>query len=265
MLEEVLKKVGFNKKEVRVYLALLELGSQPASVIGKKAQINRSTTYLVLDGLIAKGFVNQYVRADVKYFTAADPQVIAQTLETEENRLHNSKKALIERLPDFYALTNPLSVKPKVRFYDGEEGIRQVMEDTLTSSETLLSWDSMDSWLNSTVNLQKFIRKYGEMRVAKRVPVNVIALDTPTARKYLIDDYPPLKHGKVKKIDTLLKVRWAPEKTLYFNNEINIYDNKVSIVSLGKNEIFGIIMEGKEIAQIHRAIFQMSWDLLKKN
>jgi HTH-type transcriptional regulator, sugar sensing transcriptional regulator len=263
MLEEVLKKVGFNKKETRVYLALLELGSQPASVIGKKAGINRSTTYLILDGLIAKGFVNQYVRADVKYFTAADPQVIAQTLEHEENRLHESKETLIERLPDFYALTNPLSVKPKVRFYEGEEGVKQAMEDTLTATETLLSWDSMDSWLNSTPGLQKFIREYGMRRVAKKVPVNVIALDTPTAKKYLLNEYPPMQGGIISQKGTLLKVKWAPKDTLYFNNEINIYDNKVSIISLGQNELFGIIMESKEIAQIHRSIFEMSWNLLK--
>ena len=123
MLKGVLKKVGLNKKEIHVYLALLELGSQPASVIGKKAKINRSTTYLILETLIKQGFVNQHIRADVKYFTASDPQVITQSLERHEKQLTETRKEIVELLPEFYALTNPLSIKPAA-FHNELFGLR---------------------------------------------------------------------------------------------------------------------------------------------
>ena len=262
MLEEVLKKVGFNKKESFVYLALLELGSQPASVIGKKAKINRSTTYLVLDSLIEKGFVNQYVRADVKYFTASDPQLIAQTLKEQEKNLADSRKELVGLLPNFYALTNPLSINPKVKFYEGAEGVKFVNEDTLTATETILSWESMDFWLTeSTPELQKYIKGYSHRRIKKKIPVKLIALDTPTARDYLINAYPP--QLKDKKVDPLLDIQWAPKDTPYFYNDINVYDNKVSILSLTDNELFGVIIESAEIAKIHKSIFHMSWEFAK--
>lgn len=261
MLEIVLKKAGLNDKESFVYLALLELGSQPASVIGKKAKINRSTTYLILETLMRRGFVNQHVRADVKYFTAADPQVIIKNLELEQTHIEETKKEFVELLPEFYALSNPLSIKPKVRFYEGEVGVKRAIEDTFTSKDTLFSWDSVDSWLTTTPGLQKFIRECAKIRTEKlKIPVRVLAPDTATARQYFLKDYPPLKD----KVDPLMEIRWIPKDIKVFKNEINIYDDKVSIVSLAKNELLGIVIESYEISNTHRAIFELAWKSGKK-
>lgn len=261
MLPGILKKVGLNEKEALVYLALLELGSQPASVIGKKSKINRSTAYLILENLMKKGFVNQHVRADVKYFTAADPQVIVQSLERNEKHMSETRNELIELLPEFYALTNPLSIKPKVRFYEGEEGVKRAMEDTLTAKEGLLAWDAMDSWLDSTPGLQKFIREYAKLRAEKyKIPVKVLVSDTQRSREYLLKEYPPLEAKK----DPLMEIRWISKDVPRFKNEINIYDDKVSIVSLAKNELIGIVIESHEIAKTHKIIFQVAWKAGKK-
>lgn len=261
MLTGILKKIGLNSKEAQVYLSLLELGSQPASVIGKKSNINRSTTYLILDSLIQKGYVNEHVRADVKYFAAADPQMIVQSLEQQEHTIDENRKDLIDLLPDFYALTNPLSIKPKVRFYEGEEGVKRAMNDTLNSSEPLFAWSAFDSWLKATPTLQKYIKDYAKLRAEKyKIPVKVIVLDTPEVRKYLLEQYPPLKENK----DPLMEIRWAPKDIPAFNNETNIYDDKVSIVSLAKNELLGVVIESHEIAKLHKAIFQMAWMAAKK-
>ncbi len=262
MLEEILKKIGLNEKEAQVYLSLLELGSQPASVVGKKANINRSTTYLVLDSLIQRGYVNEHVRADVKYFAAADPQVIVQGLEQQEHTVNESRKELISLLPDFYSLTNPLSIKPKVRFYEGEEGVKRAMNDTLNSSEPLCSWSAFDSWLQVTPTLHKYIKEYARLRAEKyKIPLKVIVPDTQEVRKYLLEQYPPLKEKK----DPLMEIRWAPKDVPVFRNETNIYDDKVSIVSLARNELLGVVIESHEIAQLHKAMFQMAWKAGIKN
>lgn len=261
MLGDILRKIGLNEKEAHVYLSLLELGSQPASVVGKKAHINRSTTYLVLDSLIQKGYVNEHVRADVKYFAAADPQVIVQNLEQLKHTVDENRKELINLLPDFYALTNPLSIKPKVRFYEGEEGVKRAMNDSLNASKSLYAWSAFDSWLKSTPSLQKYIKDYARLRAQKyKIPVKVIVLDKPEVRKYLLKQYPPLKEKK----DPLMEIRWAPKDVPAFNNETNIYDDKVSIVSLAKNELLGVVIESHEIAQLHKAMFQMAWKSGKK-
>jgi len=262
MLTGILKKIGLNEKESQVYLSLLELGAQPASIIGRKANINRSTTYLVLESLIKIGYVNEHVRADVKYFAAADPQIIVQNLEQQEHKIDANREEFIELLPEFYALTNPLSIKPRIRFYEGEEGVKRAMNDTLNASESLYAWSAFDSWFKAPQSLQKYIKEYAKLRAEKyKIPVKVIVRDTPEVRKYLLKQYPTLEDDK----DPLMEIRWVPKGIPAFNNETNIYDDKVSIVSLARNELLGIIIESHEIAQLHKAIFQMSWNSAKKS
>ncbi|MFC1655322.1 TrmB family transcriptional regulator [Patescibacteria group bacterium] len=261
MVIDVLQQVGLNEKEISVYLALLELGSQPASVIGKKSDINRSSTYLILDSLIKRGFVNQYMRADVKYFTAADPQIIVKSIKKQESKLKKTRQNLKTILPDLYGLASPLSVKPKVRFYEGEKGVIRAMEDTLTSTETLQSWDSLDAWFNSTEVLQDYLVEYGKLRVEKhKIPLQALFIDSPLARKYIVKDYPVDK----KKVGSLLDFKWIPKEISPFNIGLNIYNDKVTLVSLVKDELLGVIIESHEIYKVHKAMFELAWKAAKK-
>lgn len=261
MVIDVLQQVGLNEKEVSVYLALLELGSQPASVIAKKAKINRSSTYLVLDSLIKRGFVNQYVRADVKYFTAADPEIIIKSIKKQESKLKKTRDDLTSILPDLYGLANPLTIKPKIRYYEGEKGVIRVMEDTLTATETLQSWDSLDAWFSSTELLQNYIVEYGTLRVEKhKIPLQALFVDSPISRKYIIKDYPVKK----KKVDPLLDFKWIPKEISPFNIGLNIYNDKVTLVSLVKDELLGVIIDSHEIYKIHKAMFELAWKAAKK-
>ena len=54
------------------------------------------------------------------------------------------------------------------------------------------------------------------------------------------------------------KMRLIPEDQFNFTNEINIYDDKVSIISF-KDELIGMIIESNEISSSQRAIFDMCW------
>jgi sugar-specific transcriptional regulator TrmB len=55
-MKEKLEKLGFSSKEADVYISLLELGSAIVSDVAKKAGINRSTAYVLLESLAKKGF-----------------------------------------------------------------------------------------------------------------------------------------------------------------------------------------------------------------
>ena len=54
-------------------------------------------------------------------------------------------------------------------------------------------------------------------------------------------------------------MRLIPTEKFNFTNEINIYDDKVAIISF-KEELIGMIIESTEIANSQRAIFDMCWD-----
>ena len=56
-LEDILTKVGLDEKEAKIYVALLDLGSEKVHEIAKKAGVKRPTAYVVLEQLYAKNFV----------------------------------------------------------------------------------------------------------------------------------------------------------------------------------------------------------------
>lgn len=254
MLKGLLQKIGLSEKDSVVYLACLELGTQPASVIAKKAGLKRPTTYLILEGLLKRGLVSEYSGSNVKYFTAVSPDYLLNYVEKQRRELTSHQRELEQFLPQFNALTNPYSINPKVRFFEGMAGIERIMNDTLTSSEPLRCYSTMDAWF-SRPDIREYILWYGKQRIySKKIPIRAIVPDTPVARQYLEEDYPEIKSdGK------LTLVRWLPKDIQDFSNEINIYDNKVAIVCLSKNELLGVMIESEGIAHTQKSIFEAAW------
>ena len=259
MLKSILGKIGLSNKDADVYLACLELGTQPASVIAKKAGLKRPTTYLILENLLQQGLVSEYTGSNVKYFTAVQPDYLLTYLDKKRRDITSHQRELEQFLPQFNALSNPYSLAPKVSFYEGVEGIRRVMDDTLNAKTHLSCFSSIDAWFTRE-DTKKYIIEYGKRRVNERhIPIQGIILDTPVARQYLERDYPP--NPESAKLSTF---RWLPKDINLVTNEINIYDNKVAICSLGKYELMGVIIESKEIAETQRSIFALAWRGAKK-
>ena len=59
MLEKYLQDIGLNEKESKVYLALLAVDNSSVLDLSKKTELNRSTTYVVLETLAKKGLVSE--------------------------------------------------------------------------------------------------------------------------------------------------------------------------------------------------------------
>ncbi|MEK7528357.1 MAG: helix-turn-helix domain-containing protein [Patescibacteria group bacterium] len=254
MLKTALQKIGLTQKDSEVYLACLELGTQPASVIAKKAGLKRPTTYLILECLLKKGLVSEYTGSNVKYFTAVQPEYLLTYLEKKRRELTSHQREMEELIPQFAALSNPYSLSPRVRFFEGAEGLERVMDDTLNSKSPILCYSCTDSWF-SREDTKHYIMSYGKRRVfEKMIPIRAIYVDTPLSRQYHDKEY-PTDDGKPE----LTEFRWMDSSVKQLNNEINIYDDKVAIVTLGKYELMGVIIESKEIANSHRAIFEMAW------
>ena len=65
MNTKILEEVGLTGNEIKVYLALLELGSVTAGDILKKIELHRGAVYDTLDKLIDKGLVSYFIKNNV--------------------------------------------------------------------------------------------------------------------------------------------------------------------------------------------------------
>lgn len=248
MILKKLQKIGFSYKEAKIYIHLIHLGSQPVSVIAHRANINRTTTYDIIASLIQKGLVSSTKKSGTTYFRAIDPRQLLAYLEREKiehyKRLEKQQHEIEEILPELLSLENPQSTKPKVTFYEGEKGMRQAYEDTLTSSEDILAFANAEEMHKG---LPDFFPEYYHRRaIENKIHIKAIMPDNAMSIERA-------NHDKEEKRESAL----IPKKTYEFTPEINIYDDKVLITSW--KEKMAIIIKSKEIADFHKKMHKLCW------
>jgi sugar-specific transcriptional regulator TrmB len=238
-----LKNLGLDEREQEVYLALLQLESATATRIAAKTGQKRSTIYDTLYRLLNVGFVSEVEMHNTKVFLATPPEKLKEIVE-------NKKRDLESDLPYLLSIYNQKPMKPKVSYFYGLSGIKQLYDDTLATCE---KDDEILAYVtNETVEyIDDYSARYVERRVAKGIKIRGIYQDTEGISKYLADNEGQLRTSKVvSRDDYLLK------------NEINIYANKIIIITYSP-EPYGILIESKAIVDTQRAIFEMAWQGIK--
>jgi len=247
MINNVLQSIGLNGKEIEVYLVALELGIQPASTIARRVKIPRNTTRFILDKLVDKGVIKKTKRANTQLYSPEEPKNLINLLERQRVELNSGIDKKINQLNEVMAELEsryrPESTKPKVTFYEGDEGLVKVYEDTLTSSENLRSFANFDSMHGV---LPDYFKTYYNRRVKNNIKIRSIHPNTPLAHE-------KTKHDKKEWRES----RLITADQYWFTPEIQFYDNKVSITSL--KEKLGIIIESQEIYEAMVVAFELAW------
>jgi len=237
-----LQSFGFSEKESGVYIALLELGKGTVTEISRSAGINRTTGYDILSSLSNKGIVSVSGKEPKQEFSAEPPSSITVYLKKQSELLNeNIKKS--ENLVSELDLLHSVKNRPKIRFYEGTEGLKQVYEDTLTSSETIRAYATVDDMHNALPN---YFPEYYKRRAKKGIFIRAITPETEIG-----------KERKIYDMEEKREMAFVPSDKYYFSPEINIYDNKVMIASW--REKLGIIIESEEIADAMKKIYELVW------
>lgn len=236
-LTHIVKQLGLTEKEAHIYLSCLRSGQSPVSIIAKKAKYNRVSTYDILKRLNTMGIVSFCVQNDIRQFSAVDPETV---LRNFDNRVREFEKAL----PELRSLQKIHGKKPKVRYFEGVNGIKMVYEDTLTASTEILNYSN-----------SKIIRHYWPEYDTEYVKLR-------TEKEIFLRGISPLDEfgQKVREENeqNFRNIRLVSAQEFHFTNEINIYDDKTAICSF-QDEPIGVIIQSKEIADTQRDIFKMAW------
>ncbi len=241
-LLSVVKNIGLADKEARVYLACIELGSSSVAAIATRSRINRVTAYGILEKLMKKGMVNSFTKNGTRLYDATDPQTVAADVKRREHAFRKS-------LPDFQRLRGE-AIHPRIRYFEGLDGIKAIYEDTLTSKTEILNY-------SNSREIRFHWPHYDDEYVAKRVKKKI----------FLRGISPFDEHGKwVQERDeeNFREIRLVSGSEFTFTNEINIYDDKVAIISYKDVPLIGMIIESQEIANTQRDIFKMAWEFAGK-
>jgi sugar-specific transcriptional regulator TrmB len=246
MLHELLTRVGFSSKEADLYLALLHIGSQPASVVASKVGYNRITTYQVLMDLVKRGVVSVSTRANVKYFVAEPPERILSFLECNKADFEEQINLIKNQLPVFQQLVNPNAPQPSVRTFVGNRGIRSIYEDTLVSTDELFIIQDLNLIGRE---LEDYIFDYYAPRRVKNGIKCQLLLPKDRKNKSLI------KKDNICSRD----IRYISQKEIPFKSAIFLYNEKTAVVLHKSDECFGAIIESPAFFSTMRGMFNILW------
>jgi len=246
-VKQQLKIIGLSDNEVSVYIALLEIGRGTVSQISRKASINRTTGYDVLNRLVFKKLVSISGKEPKQEYLAESPDQIEKLISSEFEKMKYGLEQAKEIIPKLKSIHNIFG-RSQVKFYEGTDGLKQVYEDTLTSHEPIRAYASVEDVHSA---LPGYFPEYYKRRAKKEIPIRAIFTDTKEGRELA-------KRDQAEKRESV----FVPTGKYDFHPEINIYDNKVMIASW--REKLGIIIESSEIADAMKKIYELAWAEAKR-
>ncbi len=256
ILLKKLEKSGLNDKEALVYLALLELGGAFPSRIAEYTALNRSTVYKILLNLSVRGLINEVENKNKLFYQIERPQKLIKYNEQRVKQAEESLDSLKNIVPDIENLYSFFSDRPKITYYEKEEGILQIYEEHISVKKPyeMLAWANATALRDFLPN--NFFDRYVKMKEKIGITTRGILPDTEENRKFNSVRY----EGIVEKIHPNLKYvseNYFPTSGL---GEITIYgDKKVSIVNFEKDKMIGTVIEDASIQKIMKMIFELSW------
>lgn len=124
-----LREAGLTDGEIKVYLALLELGSSTTGPIVDKSGIARSIIYQILEKLMQKGIISQVTKEQTKYFQAAEPSKLLDYIDEREAALQHNRRSVEKILPQLMLLKDS-APESDVQLFSGFRGTIVVHERT---------------------------------------------------------------------------------------------------------------------------------------
>lgn len=241
-IKEIFTKSGFSENESAIFLAILQLGKGTVTQITRKAGLNRTTGYDILDSLVSKGLVSISGKEPKQEYLAESPDHLLSILDNELKEKEKNILEIKKIIPELKSLHN-VRGWPKVRFYEGTEGLKNVYEDTLTSHEPIRAYANVNEMHQALVG---YFPKYYERRSGKGISIRAIIPNSEIG-----------KHRASKDNEESRESVLVPLEKYNFAPEINIYDNKVMIASW--REKLGIIIESVEITDAMKKIYELAW------
>lgn len=243
-LKSQLFEFGLSEKEASVYLAMLELGPSSVQDIAKKAGVNRATTYVMLESLKRRGLMSSVDRGKKTMFAAESPEHLLSTVTLEVRSVEEKKARLAASMPQFMALFNAIEDKPRVRYFEGEEGIRACREAQIQMSKP-------GQLTRSFLHFDKQMVELAKVEQDKRL---ILTRGAYSGRGlYSID--PGLELPLLGKN---VEIRRIPQGVPPFKGQMDIFEDFL-LLGVHQPRPMAVIIESEELAKLARSMFDLAW------
>ncbi len=249
LMENLLKKLGFDDKESAIYLSCLEKESNTPASLARITGIKRATVYFYLEKLKEKGVLGYKIKGKRKYIVAEQPQqAFREYLADESEKLSQQEKVIASLIPQLMAMMKKKNATTQVHYYEGIAGVR-LMIDKIIETKTNMYWFGSIDMLLSLVGEEELYRRL-TLRRLKQATTSYAITDRRIVEKKRFGE----------KIGNFRQFRFL-EKNFTIDAGILLFGNVVALASKDQAVKIALIEDGL-MAQMFQYFFMLLWDKL---
>ena len=232
-MKKVLERLGFEKKESKIYLALLKLGSIGVGGVSKETGIERTLCYSILQKLIDKGMVSYILKGSVKQFSASNPEKLLQDLKEKQEEFEKI-------LPNLMSLTKAKRENTSAEIYQGKEGLKSILKDVIKEKKDYLVFGEEGRFQEVLpIYSEQFMKKIEEAKIKERV---------------LVQKGKKIVKSKNSRFRYVSKEYLSPTSTI-------VYGSKIAIM-IWSEPFLVVLIENKEVADSYKNYFELLWKIV---
>lgn len=250
-----IEDLGLSNKEARIYVASLMLGPSGVQAIADYSGIKRVTTYVILESLVSLGLVSQSVKGKKTLFIAEDPTNLRRLLDKREQEVKEQKQSFEAILPQLSGLKALPKDTPNVKFFEGAEGIRTIMD-------TYLSKANLDSakYIYGFSNLDQVFHYFPDIKESLANPRRL--KENIQSRFLYTSSEGPIMHEGDKAANR--ESRYLPLDKFAMAGDFTILGDMIVMLSLTGEHPLGVMVKSEVLAQGMRVVFDAAWEAAEK-
>ena len=237
---QILEDIGLSNAEIKVYLALLELGTSTAGPILEKSGLQNSVVHMTLNKLIERGFVTFVKEGKRNHYQATNPKHIIDFINEKKERFE-------EILPELLVKQQQAKEKPEIVTFRGIRGIKELLMELLdaggkehhTFGSTAKSLMLGDAWWVS------YHKKRSQRGIKAKLLFNESLAHWKAEIKYPKSEVRYTKAGFEPLTETIIR------------------NDKIGII-IWSDKPLGIIIHQKEAAESYDQFFKIMWNTATK-
>ena len=253
MYQETLKKLGFDEKEIAVFVAVLERGRVAPAVVAKITGINRSTVYSVAKGLADKGVLSIDATTEPAYLVIESPDILQTLVARHERELAEKKSLVADVVKQLESVPKSKHYSvPKVKFYNERE-----LKDALYSR--------LPIWAESSVAIgEPSWWGFQDVSLVEHFPGWILDhydIIPESVSTHMFTNAKPAESDIHKKVaDSRRVVKYLDDKKHQFTATQAVLGDYIIYVMTDEKPFYMIEIHDRVMAHNLREVFKMLWE-----
>lgn len=247
-IKKDLLQLGLSDNEIKFYVAGLELGLATIPQIAERAGLSRMSGYNIYKSLNQKGMADMDVRSYGQKCKVAKPAKLLTMFEESRKQMDKLASNLPNLIGELSVMYSSVPEDLQIHYFRGRDAITKIWNEALTSSkkgDDLLVISALDYTPTLGASTLEFLEEISAQSKEKGIHPKVIL---ERSGSYLMDR---------KVIQGLFPE--SVQMKLGATCEQIVYANTVAYIFPGQ-EIFGITIQSKALAEHHSRVFYTLWN-----